>query len=153
MPKLPRLYQAPKTSSETLSWEPPSWKGLASSGLTQVTGLTLLALCMGASTNVQAAMQVTGTYVQLYTNDDGLWYDRSSHNGIQTDLDGDGTWNDWVRAGSPWHNLTWEWDQDGTSYDAAGNSSSGSVNYTTAPRLTSPPATTRSSSTSWTTGT
>ncbi len=68
----------------------------------------LLALGLGGlyALPAQASQTLTGTYVEFYYNY-GLWYDGdSTGRGVRTDLNLDGSWDDWIRWGSPWHHLT-----------------------------------------------
>ena len=85
--------------------------------------LTLAATAFGDTT-------LTGDYVRIYYNSNSTW-NNGSGQGYQVQ-NGDGSWQDVTYPGSPWMQMTVEYQMGGSSYDYRGNWSGGSFGWSTA---------------------
>ena len=72
---------------------------------------------------------LTGDYVKIHYNNNGIW-NNSSGQGYQVQ-NGDGAWQEVTYPGSPWMQMTVEYQIDSSSYDYRGNWSGGSFGWTT----------------------
>ena len=87
--------------------------------------IALLALLSAA----QADATLTGSYVKIHYNNNGTWNNGSSR-GYQVQ-NGDGVWQDVTYPGSPWMQMTVEYNIGSSSYDYRGNWSGGSFGWST----------------------
>ena len=71
---------------------------------------------------------VEGERIRIHYNDYGTWNTGSYSEGFQMDPDGSG-WRDVTWAGAPWQQISFEWDQGGSSHEYNGNYSSGSWSW------------------------
>ena len=78
------------------------------------------------TTAVSAETMVEGDQIRVYYNDYGTWNGDSS--GFQ--IGSSSEWRDVCFPGSPWQQISFEWDQGGSSHSYGGNRSSGSWAWT-----------------------
>ena len=84
--------------------------------------LSLISLAYGDAT-------LTGSYVKIHYNGNGTW-NNGSGRGYQVQ-NGDGVWQDVTYPGSPWMQMTVEYNIGGSAYDYRGNWSGGSFGWST----------------------
>ena len=86
-------------------------------------------MLLGLSAAVFADATLTGDYVRIHYNSNGTWNNGSSR-GYQVKSSG-GTWYDVTYPGSPWMQMTVEYQIGGSSYDYRGNWSGSSFSWST----------------------
>ena len=72
---------------------------------------------------------LSGSYVKIHYNSNGTW-NNGSGRGYQVQ-NGDGVWQDVTYPGSPWMQMTVEYNIGGAAYDYRGNWSGGSFGWST----------------------
>jgi MYXO-CTERM domain-containing protein len=77
------------------------------------------------ATTASAESLIDGEQIRVYYNDQGTWNGDSS--GFQIN---NGAWQDATFPGSPWQQISFEWDQDGSSHSYGGNRDSSSWAWT-----------------------
>jgi hypothetical protein len=95
-------------------------------GLAAAAAALLVAL--GWAAPAQAAQTQDGTYIDIYYGSNGVWVDNSSYRGLE--IVSGTTTRPVTYPGSPWSQLTVEYDLSGTAYSYSGNN--GSASWTTA---------------------
>jgi MYXO-CTERM domain-containing protein len=88
----------------------------------------LVILLIWLTSLASADAVLTGDYFRIYYNSNGTWHNSSSA-GFQVG-NGDGTYYDATYPGSPWQQMSVEFDHSGSSYEYSGNYSGGSHSWT-----------------------
>ena len=91
-------------------------------------GCLVIVLTMWLTSLASADAVLTGDYFRVYYNSNGTWHNSSSA-GFQVG-DGSGSYYDATYPGSPWQQMSIEFDHSGSSYEYEGNYDSGSYSWT-----------------------